>query len=208
MTHDPHLPTLEEIMNGSPFDIIDSPWGHIERWRASTLATGTMGALHNVYDIIRTDAAAADARSDAEEARVALLKDVHKKLDALTTRVDAIVSGLEAAQAKARDDAARQAKFDEEPIELPPDIGGDDTHIPTGELHELPPTELQEDPPAQPDAGVPTSYGNVPTSYVRAVPHDQAGALPEQLKDLPVPPETEPQGSVFPQPTAIQANES
>src|SRR5215813_2657131 len=62
MTHDPRLPTLEEVMNGNPFDIIDSPWGHIERWRASTLATGTMGVLANVYDIVRSDAAEATAR--------------------------------------------------------------------------------------------------------------------------------------------------
>jgi hypothetical protein len=44
MTHDPshRLATLEEVMNGSPFDIIDSPWGHIERWqdRRPSCSTG------------------------------------------------------------------------------------------------------------------------------------------------------------------------
>jgi hypothetical protein len=62
MTTDPRLPTLEEVMNGNPFDVIDSPWGHIERWRASTLATGTMGALQSVYDLVRADSAAFAAR--------------------------------------------------------------------------------------------------------------------------------------------------
>ena len=38
-------------MNSNPFELIDTPWGHIEAWRASTLATGTMGALSSVYDV-------------------------------------------------------------------------------------------------------------------------------------------------------------
>jgi len=43
-----HLPTLEEILHRNPFDLVDSPWGKIEAWRASTMATGTMGALAQV----------------------------------------------------------------------------------------------------------------------------------------------------------------
>ena len=35
--------TMMDILD--PFELVDSPWGHIERWRALTLATGTMGAL-------------------------------------------------------------------------------------------------------------------------------------------------------------------
>jgi hypothetical protein len=60
----------------NPFEIIESPWGHIERWRASTLATGTMGALAQVYDdIVRNDAAEAAARADAMEARTFVRPD-------------------------------------------------------------------------------------------------------------------------------------
>jgi hypothetical protein len=70
MTHDDaRLPTLEEVMNGSPFDIIDSPWGHIERWRASTLATGTMGALAQVYKMVRNDAAELEKKTAALDAK-------------------------------------------------------------------------------------------------------------------------------------------
>src|SRR6516165_2503425 len=39
MALDPRLPTIEEVLTGSPFDIIDTPLGTMERWRASTLAT-------------------------------------------------------------------------------------------------------------------------------------------------------------------------
>src|SRR5262249_49231484 len=121
MTYDPRLPTLEEVMNGSPFDIIDSPWGHIERWRASTLATGTMGALKNVYDIVREDTAAATARADAEQARNALIKDLCARVDSITARVDALASRFREAEAKRLADAVHKAKFDEEPLTLPPD---------------------------------------------------------------------------------------
>src|SRR5262249_53699802 len=31
-----------------PFEIISTPWGNIERWRASTLSNGSMGLLAQV----------------------------------------------------------------------------------------------------------------------------------------------------------------
>ena len=157
MTHDPRLPTLEEVMTGSPFDIIDTPWGHIERWRASTLATGTMGALANVYAMVRSDAAASQARADADQARTALIRDLCTKVDAAHTRLDNLVAELAAEREARRADAARQAKLDEEEIELPPDLqdfqaqepprkieDGDDTHQPGGELHSVEPKEEPE----------------------------------------------------------------
>jgi|SRR5262249_2870958 len=160
MTHDPHFPTLEEIMTGSPFDIIDSPWGHIERWRASTLATGTMGALADVYAMVRADASAATARADADQARTALIRDLCAKVDAASSRLDQLAAELAAERAARRADAARQAKLDEEPLSLPPDIAEyqstakpveDDTHTPGGELHDVPPkddAEAQEPEPS------------------------------------------------------------
>jgi len=45
----------------NPFELIPSPWGVIERWRASTLSTGTMGMFQNVHDAIRADAALFDS---------------------------------------------------------------------------------------------------------------------------------------------------
>jgi hypothetical protein len=209
MTHDDaRLPTLEEVMNGSPFDIIDSPWGHIERWKASTLATGTMGALAQVAAIVRTDAAELEKKTAALDAKKSAVLSTVNRLLRFMSRVDALTSRVEALEAKCKADEAAQRKLDEEPIELPPDISekqtlappaeiGDDTHQPGGELHavaakEEPPSELPE--PPQPETtsdagGVPLSYGNVPTSYVRSGPKDQAGDLPEELEQgLPEPP--------------------
>jgi BMFP domain-containing protein YqiC len=103
MTTDPRLPTLEEVMNGNPFDIIDSPWGHIERWRASTLSTGTMGALAQVAAIVRDDAAELQEKTVALDAKKsAVLRTANKLLkfmssvDALTARMDALEAKLKA----------------------------------------------------------------------------------------------------------------
>ena len=222
MTLDERLPTLEEVMNGSPFDIIDSPWGHIERWKASTLATGTMGALAQVYKMVRNDAAELEKKAAALDAKKSAVLSTVNRLLRFMSRVDALTSRVEKLEAQRKADEAVQRKLDEEPIELPPDldrpqdlppskIGSDETHQPGGELHDLPPKdeELPEPPLEVEDAGgVPLSYGNVPTSYVRGGPKDQAGDLPEELEQgLPEPP-PEPRGSVYPQPISVSLNKA
>src|SRR5262249_20193985 len=184
MIHDdPRLATLEEVMNGSPFDIIDSPWGQIERWKASTLATGTMGYLAQVYKMVRNDAAELEKKTSALDAKKSAVLSTVNRLLRFMSRVDALTSRVEALEAKHQADEAVQRKLDEEPIELPPDFDrpqdlppspiGDETHTPGGELHALAPkdqepsSELPEPPlETEGDAGgVPLSYGNVPTSY-------------------------------------------
>ena len=232
MTHDDaRLPTLEEVMNGSPFDIIDSPWGHIERWKASTLATGTMGALAQVYKMVRNDAAELEKQTAALDAKKSAVLSTVNRLLKFMTKVDALTSRVKAFEAKRKADEAVQRKLDEEPIELiaeyqtctPPAEVGDDTsrqrsgetHHPGGELHtiapkEEPSSELPEPPlEAEGDAGgVPLSYSNVPTSYVRGGPKDQAGDLTEELEQgLPEPP-PEPRGSVVPQPISVSLNKA
>jgi hypothetical protein len=224
MTHDARLPTLEEVMNGSPFDIVDSPWGHIERWRASTLATGTMGALAQVAAIVRNDAAALEEKTAALDAKKSAVLSTVNRLLRFMSRVDALTSRVEALEAKHEADEAVQRKLDEEPIELPPDIAeyqtrtppsevGDDTHQPGGELHSIAAKEEEQlsEPPLETESdagGVPLSYGNVPTSYIKGAPKDQAGDLPEELEQgLPEPP-PEPRGSVYPQPVSISLNEA
>src|SRR6516225_11169506 len=191
MTYDARLATLEQVMPHDPFEVIDTPWGRIERWRASTLATGTMGALAQVAAIVRNDAAALEEKTAALDAKKSAVLSTVNRLLRFMSRVDALTSRVEALEAKRKADEAVQRKLDEEPIELPPDISekqtlappaeiGDDTHQPGGELHavaakEEPPSELPE--PPQPETtsdagGVPLSYGNVPTSYVRSGPKD------------------------------------
>jgi hypothetical protein len=231
MTYDPRFPTLEEVMDGSPFDIVDSPWGHIERWRASTLATGTMGALAQVAAIVKNDAAELEQKAAALDAKKSAVLNTVNKLLKFMSKVDALASRVEALEAKRKADEATQREFEEEPLTLPPDLDrpqdlppseiGDETLAPTGDLHAIASkeeehlSELPEPPlePATSDAGkVPLSYGNVPMSYVKgapkdatAPPKDQAGDLPEELEQ-PVEPPPEPRGSVYPQPVSISLN--
>ena len=115
MTHDPHLPSLEQIMNNNPFELVDTPWGRIEAWRASTLSTGTMGMLAQVYDVVKNDAANLTARADAEEARTALIQHLCDKVGEFEQRFDALEARLAAAEDKRRADEEREAEFAEEP---------------------------------------------------------------------------------------------
>src|SRR5262245_14581676 len=132
----------------NPFELIPSPWGHIERWRASTLSTGTMGALQSVYEVVRTDSAALAARADEAEVRNALVRNLCSKVNDFEHRFADLEARLAAAEAKrlAADAVAHQRQEEEqEPIELPPDFLEDETFTPTGELHAWPPKE-EHDP--------------------------------------------------------------
>jgi hypothetical protein len=199
MTQDPHLrssvahmPTVEEVMNGSPFDIIDSPWGHIERWRASTLATGTMGALAQVAAIVRNDAAELEEQiTKLDAGRHQVLRTVNKLINFMS-RVDALTSRVEALEAQRKADEATQRKLDEEQIELPPDFDrpqdpppkeiGDDAPAPGGELH----TVAAKEEPSSEDS-------------------DNVGDLPPELAEPP-PQVPEPSGAVLAPPTALFGN--
>src|SRR5262249_1929549 len=141
-----HLPTLKEILHRDPFELVDSPWGTIEAWRASTMATGTMGALAQVAAIARNDAAELQEKTVAFDAKKAsVLRTVNKLLN-LMSRVAALTSRVEALEAKRRADEQAQHQF-EEPIEEPPGTEEpqvDDTHAPGGELHALVPEPALE----------------------------------------------------------------
>jgi len=145
-----HLPTLEEILHRNPFDLVDSPWGKIEAWRASTMATGTMGALAQVAAIVRNDAAELQEKTVAFDAKKASVLRTVNKLLSFMSRVDALTTRVEALEAKRKADEERQREF-EEPIEEPPgteEPQADDTHVPGGELHALvlePALELEGD---------------------------------------------------------------
>lgn len=173
-----------------PWELIDTPWGVIEAWRASTIATGTMGALAQVADAVKNDAAELRARADEATALKALVHHVCDSVAGLEKRINRLADALEARQRADEEAAERQRKLDEEPIELPPDldrpqdlppapIGEDETHQPGGELHAIAPKE--------------------------APPDDNVGDLPKELAEPPEP-VPEPRGSVFPQPTSISLN--
>lgn len=120
MTHDPRLPTLEQIMDdNNSYEIIDSPVGRMERWRASTLMTA--GIQHYVQ--VRDDAIEATtrlhetlARADAAIARRGLIKHLADQMAEISKRVDVL-------EARHRADAEREERerlFEEEPLSEPP----------------------------------------------------------------------------------------
>jgi hypothetical protein len=193
-----------------PWAIIDTPWGPIEQWRASTLATGTMGALAQVAAIVRNDAAELEQKAvELDAKRSAVLNTVNRLLKFMS-RVDALTARVEQLEAKRRADEEQQLEFEEEPLTLPPDFDRpqdlppskieDETHHPSGELHSIDPKEEEQpssselpEPPLETDSdagGVPLSYPPVPLSYVKGGPKDatprHAAASPkDQAGDLP-----------------------
>ena len=226
MTHDPsrRLATAEEIMNGkNPFEKVSTPLGEME-WRAEAMLIGTTGGMQSVLQTVRDDAAELEKKTVELDAKKSAVLSAVNRLLRFMSRVDALTSRVEALEAKRKADEAVQRKLDEEPIELPPDIAeyqtrtppsevGDDTHQPGGELHSIAAKEEEQlpEPPLETESdagGVPLSYGNVPTSYIKGAPKDQAGDLPEELEQgLPEPP-PEPRGTVYPQPVSISLNEA
>jgi hypothetical protein len=163
-TPSPPIPATED-----PFELIPSPWGVIERWRASTLSTGTMGALAQVCEIVRADAAEAVARADAMEARKALVQRLCDQVAEMQERINTLAEPLEARHRADQEEQERErlAAFEQEPIELPPGTSEvpdeelevlrhpDDTHVPGGELHDVPPKEERLPEPTEEDQELP-----------------------------------------------------
>jgi len=181
MTHDPRLPTLEAIMNGSPYDLVDSPFAteKIEAWRAQSLALGASGALaafHRLYEMVRNDAADQAARADEAKAREALVAHLCDQVAAMQDRINKLADELEARQRADAEKERHQRRFDEEEITLPPDLSefqartppekiGDDTHQPGGELHAVGPSKEPE-----PDLEVEDDQGTLPNELQEGVP--------------------------------------
>jgi hypothetical protein len=106
MTHNPHLPTLEQVMNGSnPFELIETPLGKMEKWRAETLLIGSTSGIQDVYRTIRDDAASQAARADESEARNALIEHLCTKVADFERRFADHEARLAAAEDKRRADA-------------------------------------------------------------------------------------------------------
>jgi hypothetical protein len=188
-------------MNGSPYELVDSPFaeGKMEAWRAQGMAIGVGGALaamHQLYQLVRNDAADAAARADEAKARETLVQHLCDQVAAMQERINRLADSLEERQRSDEAAARHQRRFDEEPITLPPDISakqaltppaeiGDETHQPGGELHAVGPSKEPE----------PDLEGE----------GDEVGDLPKELEEPPDP-VPEPRGSVYPQPTAISLN--
>jgi len=196
MTNDPRL-TLEAIMNGSnPYELVDSPFaeGKMEAWRAQGMAIGVGGALaamHQLYHLVRNDAADAAARADEAQAREALVKHLCDQVAAMQERINRLADALEARQRADAEAARHQHRLDAEPITLPPDISEYQAANP--------PAEIKDDNPPQSDE---SEFPEPPMGTA-----DQ-GALPEELAKYVETPDPEPpKGKVYPQPVSISLTE-
>ena len=145
MTTAPKYPLRHTYEGENPFDIVDSAWGSIERWRAQALTTGEVGAMTVLNKHIRQDSMGIIARHDAREAtldeREALLTarelkadERERMIDVSAAKIDALVTRLEKAKADA----------EEEPLPLPPGLNS-----------ELPDPLLNAASPSATDASLP-----------------------------------------------------
>ena len=73
-------PLLHAYSGEGPYELIESKWGKIERWRAVAQETGELSALVQLNKQIRNDSAAIAARLDAREA------ELNARADAISTR--------------------------------------------------------------------------------------------------------------------------
>src|SRR5262249_24062754 len=214
MTHDARLPTLEHVLDGNPFELIDSPFaeGKMERWRANAMATGAMGYLAQIYEMVRNDAAELQEKTAALDAKKSAVLSTVNRLLKFMNRVDALTSRVEKLEAKHKADEAVQRKLDEEPIELPPDIAeyqtrtppapieeglahkssqaeiGDETHQPGGELHSITSKEEEQlpEPPLETEADTrECDAGKVPLSYGNVPMSYVKGAPKDATGNLP-----------------------
>src|SRR5262249_44546102 len=142
-------------------------------------------------------AAELEARTQEMEKRKDLVQQLCDMVSDLQDRMNRFADALELRHRVEADAAQRQALLDEEEIPPPPGtpspaISDTHEHHNTGDLHaleakependedlpSLPPGPEFEAQPADAGAGVPLSYGKVPTSYV----HSEADARKRKPK--------------------------
>jgi hypothetical protein len=187
------MPALASRLFENPDDpwatVTDTPWGDIPAWKASTMATGTMGAYetyvaHARDELQRYKNDAVSILHDAEE-KIATLKTLQDGVMRMLHRMDQQVTRLEEQRRHDEEMEQERRKF-EEPISAPPGMGDstpgepsdpeDDAAAgpaPGGELHSVPAKEdplleemLAEDQGSLPEHLVkeaPPEYGSYPT---------------------------------------------
>jgi hypothetical protein len=158
---------------GDPFEIIDSPFGRMEREKAKAMATGEFSGLVELSKQIRNDVATMHARQEAREAELNARQDaiVARELQhavAVTQFTDFV------GKAAVLFDRIQKARADqqEEPLVSPPGfpdpgepskspepslaLEGDaipGTQAPSGELHVVP---AEDEPAVEDEAEFPT----------------------------------------------------
>ena len=104
-----------------PWEMLDTPWGHMPAWKAATYATGTTEAAMRALEQVRNDSATIVARQDARDvalnARQDALDQREREIGVMAAKVSEIAGRMSVEWdklQKARTDAA------EEPLATPP----------------------------------------------------------------------------------------
>jgi hypothetical protein len=133
-------------------ELVDSPYGKIERWRANALSTGEVSALTALSKQVRNDSASIVAPQDARERALDEREaNIAERERAHAVNVNQFVDFV--GKASVLFDRLQKARADqqEEPLAASPGAPSDpskepepsleledDTHIPTSELHDIP----------------------------------------------------------------------
>jgi hypothetical protein len=157
----------------NPNEVIDTPWGPLPAWKASTIATGKMGAYDDYMKTIRADAADALTR----------IADAHARADALNEReanLNRREGELNAKITLFSDAVSRFAEMVEQEVQRKADMAQDEeelqeleTILPGGELHTIPAKGTQ-DPGGTQDP-------DDPDDPIGASDEDSEGDLPRDL---------------------------
>ena len=161
-------PLLHAYSGEGPYELIESKWGKIERWRAVAQETGELSALVQLNKQIRNNSAAIAARLDAREA------ELNARADAISTRelqhAVSVTNFVDfVGKASVLFDKLQNLRADqaEEPLSLPPG-------------------QKSEEPEAQEDAEV---SGTSPGEPSEPEPKEDQSEFPDP--ELPHPPEVE-----------------
>ena len=190
MSTAPARPLMHAYLDeGDPMEIVDSPFGRMEREKAKAMATGEFSGLVELSKKIRNDSAALVARQDARDAELNSREDsiaARERVHAVnvTRFVDFVgkVSVLFDRIQKARADQA------EEPLATPPGASKDPEPalaLEEAEVSGTSPGEPTEPEPKEDEEGDP--YGEFPR-LTKPIAMDQ----PEfPNPELPEPPEVQ-----------------
>jgi hypothetical protein len=130
-----------------PWEMLETPWGNMPAWKASTIASGTMGAYDSFVKQAKVAAAVINDSLDARE------QEIVAREQALTARESAVIDLIGNASAmcdrimkRLDEEEERQRELEEEePVEDPP--GMEEVLSDEGDLEAL--AAKDPDDPAQ-----------------------------------------------------------
>jgi hypothetical protein len=151
MTVAPSHPPVHSYDGEDPYEIIDSKWGKMERWRAISQATGELSALTVLTEKVRNDAADIAVRQDARERALNSREDSISARELKVAIDAAMVSELMGRVGKAIDWIEKQkADAEEPPLPTPP---GSDAVSASGD---------PSDPSKEPEPSLELEGDNIP----------------------------------------------